>query len=62
MSSSEYGLDAEELMHLALGAMDAENNEEAITYLKRALALAPEEGKLHHLLGAGHAEIAGRLR
>ena len=57
MSTSESALDAEELMHLALRAMDADNNEEAITYLKRALALAPNEGRLHFLLGAVHAEI-----
>lgn len=57
MSTSESALDAEELMHLALRAMDADNNEEAITYLKRALVLAPNEGRLHFLLGAVHAEI-----
>lgn len=57
MSTSESALDAEELMHLALRAMDAEKSEDAITYLKRALVLAPNDGRLHFLLGAIHAEI-----
>lgn len=57
MTPSESALDAEELMHLALRALDADKSEEAITYLKRALVLAPNEGRLHFLLGAVHAEI-----
>ncbi len=57
MSPTESALDAEELMHLAMRAMDAEKSEEAITYLKRALALAPNDGRLHFLLGSLHAEI-----
>lgn len=44
-------------MHLALRALDADRSEEAITFLKRALVLAPNDGRLHFLLGAVHAEI-----
>ncbi len=57
MSPPESALDAEELMHLAMRAMDAEKSEDAITYLKRAIALAPNDGRLHFLLGSLHAEI-----
>jgi tetratricopeptide (TPR) repeat protein len=57
VTTSESALDAEELMHLALRALDADANEEAITFLKRALVLAPNDGRLHFLLGAVHAEI-----
>jgi tetratricopeptide (TPR) repeat protein len=57
VNPTESALDAEELMHLAMRAMDAEKSEDAITYLKRAIALAPNDGRLHFLLGALHAEI-----
>ena len=57
MSPTDSALDAEELMHLAMRAMDAEKSEDAITYLKRAIALAPSDGRLHFLLGSLHAEI-----
>jgi Flp pilus assembly protein TadD len=57
VSPSESALDAEELMHLAMRAMDAEKSEDAITYLKRAIAIAPSDGRLHFLLGSLHAEI-----
>jgi len=50
-------LDAEELMHLALGAMERDRDDEALGYLKRALVLAPDSGLLHHLLGAMYAEL-----
>jgi len=50
-------LDAEELMHLALGAMERDRDEDALGYLKRALVLAPDSGLLHHLLGAMYAEL-----
>src|ERR1043165_7102337 len=59
MSSAEGPegqLDAEELMHLALGAMERDRDDEALAYLKRAIALAPDSGLLHHLLGALYAE------
>jgi Flp pilus assembly protein TadD len=57
VSPTDSALDAEELMHLAMRAMDNEKSEDAITYLKRALALAPNDGRLHFLLGSLHAEI-----
>lgn len=57
MSTPESALDAEELMHLAMRALDTDKTEEAITYLKRALVLAPNDGRLHFLLGSAHAEI-----
>jgi Flp pilus assembly protein TadD len=50
-------LDAEELLHLALKAMEDERDAEAIGLLKRGLALDPEDGRLHYLLGALHAQI-----
>lgn len=59
MSTVDEGemLDADELLHLALNSMDANDNEHALIYLKRALALAPDDGRLHYLLGAVHAEL-----
>jgi Flp pilus assembly protein TadD len=57
VSTSESPLDAEELLHLALRAMEADRSEDAITFLKRALVLAPDDGRLHFLLGAVHADI-----
>lgn len=50
-------LDADELLHLALAASEQNQTEEAITLLKRAVALAPKDGRLHYLLGAQHAQI-----
>jgi len=50
-------LDADELLHLALRAADQNRHEEAITLLKRALALAPGDARLHYMLGAEHAQI-----
>lgn len=50
-------LDADELLHLALSAMDTSDSEHALVYLKRALALTPDDGRLHYLLGAMHAEL-----
>jgi tetratricopeptide (TPR) repeat protein len=55
-TANQY-LDADELLHLALEASRQDRHEEAITYLKRALALAPEDARLHYLLGAEHAQI-----
>ena len=57
MSSSAPGLDAEELFHLALNAINNGDHEGAIDKLKRALALAPNDARLHFLLGAEYAEI-----
>lgn len=50
-------LDDQELMHLAMKAMDEDRDADAIGYLKRAISLAPEDGSLHYLLGAVHAQI-----
>ena len=55
-TANQY-LDADELLHLALEASRQDKHEEAITYLKRALALAPEDARMHYLLGAEHAQI-----
>lgn len=50
-------LDAQELLHLALKAMGDEREAEAISLLKRGIALAPDDGRLHYLLGAMHAQV-----
>lgn len=50
-------LDAEELLHLAMNASAAGKHEDAITSLKRALTLAPKEGRIHYMLAAEHAQI-----
>jgi len=55
--SDEPRLDAEELMHLALKAMERNRHDDALLFLKHAIAEAPEDGRLHHLLGALHAEV-----
>lgn len=50
-------LDKDELFHLALHAINQQQHPEAIELLKRALSVAPEEGRLHYLLGAEYAQI-----
>ncbi len=50
-------IDDEELLHLALRASDENRHEDAISYLKRALDISPNNAKAHYLLGAEHAEI-----
>ncbi|MES9851118.1 MAG: tetratricopeptide repeat protein [Candidatus Thiodiazotropha sp. L084R] len=50
-------LDGEELMHLAMQAMQSKSNEQAIEYLKRLLEVSDDNGKAYYLLGAVHAEI-----
>lgn len=50
-------LDADELLHLAMRASEANRHEESISYLKRALDLSPRNGKIHYMLGAEHAQI-----
>lgn len=54
---SETQLDADELLHLALAASKQGRSEDAVTFLKRALALAPKDARLHYMLGAEHAQI-----
>lgn len=51
------GLDAQELLHLALSAMENNRDADAIGLLKRGLVLDPEDGRLHYLLGAVHAQL-----
>lgn len=55
-TANQY-LDADELLHLALEASRQDKHEDSITYLKRALTQAPEDARLHYLLGAEHAQI-----
>lgn len=50
-------LDVEELEHLALRALSADREDDAIRWLKDALALAPDRARLHHLLGVAHFRI-----
>lgn len=56
MENKASRLDADELLHLALN-VSKDNAESAITYLKRALELAPADARVHYLLGAEHAQI-----
>lgn len=60
--ADDVGLDAEELMHLALKAMEQDRDDDALIFLKHALVLEPEDGRLHYLLGALHAELGMRVR
>ena len=50
-------LDADELLQLALKASGEASHEQSITYLKRALDLKPNEGRLHYMLAAEHAQM-----
>jgi tetratricopeptide (TPR) repeat protein len=50
-------LDAEELLQLALKASGEASHEQSISYLKRALDLKPNEGRLHYMLAAEHAQM-----
>jgi tetratricopeptide (TPR) repeat protein len=38
-------------------ASEADKHEESISFLKRAVDIAPKNGKIHYLLGAEHAQI-----
>lgn len=55
--TADATLDAEELLHLALAASRRDKREEAIAFLKRAVALSTNDARLHFLLGAEHAQI-----
>lgn len=55
--TTQQHLDADELLHLALAASEQDKTEEAISLLKRALAVSPQDARLHYLLGAQHAQI-----
>jgi Flp pilus assembly protein TadD len=50
-------LDAQELLHLALKAMEDQRDAEAISLLKRGIELEPRDGRLYYLLGAMHAQV-----
>ncbi|TCS37735.1 tetratricopeptide repeat protein [Paucimonas lemoignei] len=50
-------LDADELLHLAIQASQSDRHDQAITYLKRAMAKAPENADIYYFLGAEHAQI-----
>jgi tetratricopeptide (TPR) repeat protein len=50
-------LDDDELLHLALHAMQGDRHEEAIDLLKRTIEAHPESARAHYLLGAEHARI-----
>lgn len=51
------GLDSDELLHLAMNAMNQGKAEDSLNYLHRALELDPSNGKVQYLLGAVHAEL-----
>jgi tetratricopeptide (TPR) repeat protein len=55
--SPDSFLDANDLFHLALHAGRQGKNEEAITTLKRALVLAPEDARLHYALSMQYNHI-----
>lgn len=50
-------LDADELLHLAVLDSQAGRHDVAIAKLKIAAEQAPENGKIHYMLAAEHAEI-----
>lgn len=50
-------LDADELLHLAIDASNKDSNDKSISYLKQAIELEPDNGKIHYMLGAMHAEL-----
>ena len=57
MKTNTPRLDVDELLHLAIHASQQNQHEDTINYLKQALEVAPDNGKVHYLLGAEHAEI-----
>ena len=57
MEISKSKLTAEELLHLAIESSKKDNSESAITYLKRAIEINPNDGRSHYLLAAEHAQI-----
>lgn len=55
--SAETDLDPQELKYLALQSSRAQRPDQALNYLKLAIRQAPEDGELHYLLGAEHAQL-----
>ncbi len=54
---TQAALDSDELLHLAIRAMNDGNNEQALVLLGRASALAPDDGRIHYMRGGIHASI-----
>ena len=54
---SVKSLDADELLHLAIDASQKDKSDKSIEYLKQAIEIEPENGKIHYMLGAMHAEL-----
>lgn len=50
-------LDADELKFLAIQASRGNQSEQALVYLKQAIGKAPQNGELHYLLAAEHAQL-----
>lgn len=57
MANDGDRLTIDELMHLALKAVNESNDEMAIEYLKRVIERDPSKGLAHYLLGAVHAGL-----
>ena len=57
-TSPSSPFDIEELKFLAIKAMRADRDEDAIRLLKDAVAQAPENGELLYLLGMAHSNVA----
>lgn len=55
-------LDADELLHLAVCAIEGGDHETAIVRLKRCLASEPARAQAHYLLGAEYAAIGMSAR
>lgn len=62
IAAPNAGLDAEELLFLGVQAMKQNRDEDAISCLKRGLALDPGSGVMHHLLGAVYAQLGMTAR
>jgi len=57
MTAPQDTLDTDELLHVALAAMKADNDAAALEALKRLLVLEPEHAAGQHLLGAQYAQL-----
>jgi tetratricopeptide (TPR) repeat protein len=57
MTTTQPGLDDEELLHLAIEASRTGRHGDAITYLKEAAGKSERNAKVRFLLGAEHAQI-----
>jgi len=50
-------LDPQELKFLAIQASRGNQSDQALLYLKQAIRQAPQDGELHYLLAAEHAQL-----